>query len=300
MVAMVTGVLIAARAPADFPVNKPIAIEPGLSASEIADELAAKGVVRSSDLLYVAIIALHDPEGIKAGSYVFREPYNVFSIARLITDDNPPTEHLRLTFYEGTTAADYAATAARYLPEFDEQYFLDHTKEYEGYLFPDTYYLPYTYTAQELIDLLMATYEENITPLFVTNTTGLSEYEVLTMASLLEREANSEESMRIVAGIMMNRLDAGMPLQIDASIEYVLDRPLHMLTPEDLTIDSPYNTYRNKGLPPTPIGNPGVTAVKAVLDPIRTDYMFYITGTDGKFYYAKTYQEHLKNIRAHL
>ena len=283
-----------------FPVNQPVTIEPGLSAAEIADLFEAQHVVRSADLLYIAIILLHDPESIKAGSYVFREPENMLAIARLITDDNPPTNQLRLTFYEGTAAAAYADTAAKYLPEFDPEYFLEHTREYEGYLFPDTYYLPYTYTAEELIDLLLATYRDNITPLLASNETGYSEYEVLTLASLIEREANSEESMRIVAGILMNRLDIGMPLQVDASMEYVIGKPLNELTAEDLDRESPYNTYLNAGLPPTPIGNPGTAAVKAVLDPIETNYFYYITGIDGNFYYARTYDEHLLNIENHL
>ncbi|MEX0918185.1 MAG: endolytic transglycosylase MltG [Candidatus Paceibacterota bacterium] len=286
--------------PKAFPVNTPVTIEPGLSASGIADMLAERRVVRSTDMLYLAIVLLHDPSSVKAGSYVFREPYNVFEVARLITDDNPPTRHLTITFYEGTSAAHYAILADRYLPEFNAQYFLDHTHEFEGYLFPDTYYLPYTYTAPELIDLMLQTYRKTISPLMATNTTGLSEYEVLTLASLLEREANSKESMRMVAGILMNRLEAGMPLQVDASMEYVIDRPLNELTPDDLKTESPYNTYLNVGLPPTPIGNPGVSAVEAALDPMESDYFFYITGTDGNFYYAETYDKHLRNIELYL
>jgi UPF0755 protein len=91
-----------------------------------------------------------------------------------------------------------------------------------------------------------------------------------------------------------------MPLQADASIEYVLNKPLKELTPDDLKIDSPYNTYLNKGLPPTPIGNPGADAINAVIDPTPTDYLFYITGTDGTFYYAETYEEHKRNIARYL
>jgi UPF0755 protein len=91
-----------------------------------------------------------------------------------------------------------------------------------------------------------------------------------------------------------------MPLQVDASIEYVLDKPLSELQPEDLKIESPYNTYLNIGLPPTPIGNPGLVAIEAILRPIKTEYMFYITGTDGNFYYAKDFAEHRQNIAKYL
>ena len=91
-----------------------------------------------------------------------------------------------------------------------------------------------------------------------------------------------------------------MPLQADASIEYVLDKPLNELTADDLKIESPYNTYLNQGLPPTPIGNPGLEAILAVLEPAQTDDLFYITGNDGEFYYAKTFDEHRLNIARYL
>ncbi len=104
----------------------------------------------------------------------------------------------------------------------------------------------------------------------------------------------------MVAGILQNRLTLGMPLQADASVEYILEKPLSELTPEDLKINSPYNTYLNDGLPPTPIGNPGINAILAVLSPTESDYLFYITGDDGKFYYAKTFDEHRVNIAKYL
>ena len=123
---------------------------------------------------------------------------------------------------------------------------------------------------------------------------------VLILASILEREANSPESMKMVSGILQGRMEAGMPLQADASVEYILDKPLKELTADDLKIDSPYNTYTNRGLPPTPIGNPGLDAIRAVLDPTVTDYVYYITDTDGNFHYARTYNEHLDNVELYL
>jgi UPF0755 protein len=128
----------------------------------------------------------------------------------------------------------------------------------------------------------------------------LSRDEVIVLASILEREANNERSMKMVSGILQNRIAADMPLQADASIEYVLSKPLKELTPNDLKIDSPYNTYLNKGLPPTPIGNPGLQAIEAVLSPQESQYFFYISDNDGNFHYARTYAEHLKNIDTYL
>jgi len=122
----------------------------------------------------------------------------------------------------------------------------------------------------------------------------------LVLASIIEREADSVESKKMVAGILKNRMSINMPLQTDASMEYILDKPLSELTPEDLKKESPYNTYLNFGLPPTPIGNPGLDAILAVLEPTPSDYYYYITGNDGEFYYAKTYAEHLQNIEKYL
>jgi len=132
-----------------------------------------------------------------------------------------------------------------------------------------------------------------------------TEAEILILASILEREANSPESMGIVSGILQNRLAINMPLQADATIEYVLETPLGELPPGQLAaelreLDSPYNSYLNLGLPPTPIGNPGLTAIKAVLNPVETDYFYYVTDADGAFYYAETYDQHLQNIERYL
>lgn len=289
-----------AAPPRAFPLNQLVTIEQGFSASEAADALAEQGVVRSSDLLYLAIILFHDPEGIKAGSFAFREPLNVFAVARRITDDDPEIENVSLTFYEGMSVVKYAAIAEEGLIDFDSEHFVNKGLSFEGFLFPDTYYLPYEFTADDLIALLNETYHSETRALFARNDTGLPEYEIVTIASLLEREGNEEENMRTIAGILFNRLELGMPLQLDASIEYVLDKPINMLTPEDLTIDSPYNTYLNRGLPPTPIGNPGIQAIAAVMDPIDSNYLYYITGNDGNFYYAETYDAHLDNIERYL
>ena len=129
---------------------------------------------------------------------------------------------------------------------------------------------------------------------------NLSEHDVVILASIIEREANSTTSMKLVSGILQNRLALDMALQVDASMEYILEKPLKELTAEDLKIDTPYNTYLYRGLPPTAIGNPGLDAIMAVLEPTPSEYMFYITGTDGEFYYAKNFDEHRLNIAKYL
>mgnify|MGYP001821263194 CR=1 FL=1 len=173
-------------------------------------------------------------------------------------------------------------------------------------MLPETFFGTPELTAQQLVDLLISEHDE----LFVafaaeiaSSTVTRDEVEIL--ASIVEREANTPESMRTVAGIFFNRLSIGMALQADASIEYVIDTPLGALPAGQLAselreLDSPYNTYLYPGLPPTPIGNPGRDAITAVLNPITSDYFYYITGNDGEFYYAETYDQHLLNIERHL
>ena len=159
------------------------------------------------------------------------------------------------------------------------------------------------------LELLTVTFPEGIRAAdmgaIIDSASTLSEYDVLILASIVEREANDEESMRMVAGIFQNRLDIGMALQADASIEYVLDVPINELREGELAqslreLDSPYNTYLYPGLPPTPIGNPGLQAISAVLNPLPSDYYYYITGNDGVFYYAETLDEHNANIARYL
>ena len=176
-------------------------------------------------------------------------------------------------------------------------------EKHEGRLYPDTYLVPKTFTDIELLDLMLKTFDEKVTVPYQKEIAQdkLSLDEIIILASILEREANDEESMKMVSGILRNRLDIKMPLQADASIEYVLDKKLSELSPADLKeIDSPYNTYLNLGLPPTAIGNPGLKAILAALRPAQTDYLYYLTDKEGNFHYAKTYAEHLKNINRYL
>jgi UPF0755 protein len=251
--------------------------------------------------LYAILTYAYDPTHIYAGTYRFEKPSNVLAVAQKLAKSDVDTTLTALTIPEGVTRKDIARIASAKLPGFDAGSYLELTKNNEGYLFPDTYFVPKDLTAAALVDLQAETYAKKLAPLKdeIASST-FSEYEVITLASILEREANSEESMRVVSGILQNRLKKSMPLQTDASIEYVLDKKLSELTPEDLELDTPYNTYKYKGLVPTPIGNPGLAAIRAVLEPEKTPYLYYLTDKDGVFHYAKTFEEHKKNIATYL
>ncbi|MEK7638887.1 MAG: endolytic transglycosylase MltG [Patescibacteria group bacterium] len=287
--------------PHDFPTRSIISIEKGMNVSEIATSMAEQKVVRSKLLLYISIVLLYDETTIKASNYVFEKPLTTRRVAERLVQGDFDTDLVRLTHIEGERATDLAESASEILVGFDTVDFLSQAVLFEGRLFPDTYFIPSTYTEKELLALLTDTFAKKMEPLqakIASSTLSLDE--ILILASIIEREANTLESKRAVSSVLQNRLAIGMPLQADASIEYVLDKPLSELTADDLKIESPYNTYLHTGLPPTPIGNPGLEAIEAVLLPEETDYFYYISDERGQFYYAKTYNEHLINIERHL
>lgn len=289
------------QAPSEFPVNESVVIQRGMTASDIAHALDESSVVRSSTLLYIALQLWHDPSTIQAGTFLFDRPLNMFEVASRITESGATNNLVTVTLPEGFTIKEFADIASKSLPDFNSEEFLNENAALEGYLFPDTYYVPSDFTASEFSALLRETFAEKIAVFKASlevHPLGLEG--VINLASLLEREANTEASMKMVSGILQNRLAEGMRLQADASLEYVLNRPLGTLTAEDLEIDSPYNTYRYDELPPTPIGNPGLTSIMAVLEPTPSDYFYYLTDEDGEFHYAKTFDEHRANIKRYL
>lgn len=289
------------QAPDTVSLPATVTIEPGASVKQVASQLVAEGVIKSDTLLYLIVILFFEPTNIKASTYVFDEPLTTYQIAERLTQGDFDSDLVRFTHIEGERVTHIAKEAAGVLRNFDADAFVALAEPAEGKLYPETYFVPADFSAEELYTLLRETFDKRIEPLAAEiEAHPLTLDEILTLASIIEREANSPESMGMVSGILQNRLTINMRLQADASIEYILDKPLQELTPEDLTIDSPYNTYLYGGLPPTPIGNPGLVAIEAVLRPTPSEYFFYITDDAGNFYYAETYDEHKANIDAYL
>lgn len=287
--------------PTDFPVNSQIIVPAGSTVQDVAKLVKDNNIVKSELAFFAYFTIFHDPSSVKASTYSFSQPLTLMQVAEELVKGNYSEGLIKFTHIEGERVEKIADQAIKILPKFDEAKFINLAKPHEGRLFPETYMIPVTYDEQKLLDLLLNTFSEKIKPL-EAQIAGqkLTLDEVVILASIIEREANSKESKQIISGIIQNRLDNGMPLQLDASIEYILDKPLAELTAEDLKIDSPYNTYSHNGLPPTAIGNPGLEAIEAVLIPTKTDYLFYITGDDGNFYYAEDFDEHRKNIAKYL
>lgn len=290
----------------NFPVDTPVIIEAGAGVKAISQQLEEADVVQSETLLYFILVTFHDPKEIKASTYIFEEPLKTSEVAKRLTEGDFDSELLRFTHIEGERVTLLAERASEVLPNFDKENFIEEALPYEGKLFPDTYFIPETYNESELLNLMLETFEQKIAGLNrQIENHPLTLDQIITLASIVEREANTPESKKMVAGIFMNRMEISMALQADASIEYVVETPLGKLPEGQLAselreLDSPYNTYKYPGLPPTPIGNPGLDAIEAVLNPTPSDNFYYITGNDGEFYYARTLEWHNRNIKEHL
>lgn len=285
----------------NFPTAQIITIEPGTDIRTITREFESQSVVKSGFLLYFTLVLLNEPTDIKASSYVFEKPLTTFAVAKRLTEGDFDTNLIRITHFEGDRASILAGRLSEQLPNFDAASFINEAEKNEGKLFPDTYFIPQDYSNEELLNLLINTFDKKLAPLNAKiEASSFTLEEIIILASIIEREASDITSKKMVSGILQNRLAIDMPLQADASIEYILDKPLKELTSDDLKVDSPYNTYLNLGLPPTAIGNPGLETIEAVLEPTPSDYYYYITDNDGQFYYSKTYNEHLKKIDQYL
>ncbi len=196
--------------------------------------------------------------------------------------------------------------------DFSSEYsFLKDKPEYyglEGYLFPDTYRLYASSTAIDVLRRLLDNFDEKLTPELRAAITDQkrSIYDVVTLASIVEKEApisyagNDNRDARIIAGIFLNRLKIGQALQSDATLSYIFSDNKVAHSGAELEVDSPYNTYKYRGLPPGPICNPGILAIEAAIHPLATDYYYFLTTEDGRVVYARTYEEHLRNKARYL
>jgi UPF0755 protein len=287
--------------PRVFPANSIITIAAGSSAADFATELAQEDVIRSP-LIFRALARISGLDHhLDSGIYAFTKPVTLVTVLWRVSHDEHGIEEVRITFTEGMTRFDMADTLANQLPGFSKEEFLDVSSTSEGYLFPETYqFMPGT-PAGDIVTRLKSQFSMSIatiTPQILASKHPFND--AVIMASILEREANTAEDRRIVAGILWNRIAKRMPLQVDAAFGYIHRQNGYTPTASDLAMDSPYNTYKNQGLPPTPISNPGLDSLLAAVEPAKTSYLYYLTGTDGKMHYATTFEGHKKNRELYL
>ena len=200
------------------------------------------------------------------------------------------------------SAADFQAQADADAQTFSYLGESPATKSLEGYLFPDTYFVPQHATSEEIIQKALSNIEKKFTPAMVSqaHASGTTAHDVLTLASIVEKEVSGDADRKIVAGIFLERMAIGMSLDSNAALGYVLHKDTSMLSEKDLQYASPYNDYVHKGLPPTPIGSPSLSSIDAVLNPTKTDYLYFIAAPGGIVVYAKTLDEQNVNIKKYL
>jgi UPF0755 protein len=278
-----------------------VSVPDGASFSEIAATVKADHVVTSTTLLRIFVMLQGGTRTIPAGDYLFEKPEGTARVAWRLTHGAHGLQSIRVVVPEGVTVLQMSDILSQRLPNFDTEQFLRLASGKEGYLFPDTYFFMVNATPETVIETLSQQFDTVMSSLEVEVASSTrSVPDIVTMASILEEEAKTPEDKHIVAGILWKRIDIGMALQVDATFAYTLGKTSHELTSDDLTTDSPYNTYTRVGLPPTPISNPGRESLEAALNPEKTDYFYYLTGKDGAMHYAKDFEEHKRNKELYL
>jgi UPF0755 protein len=286
----------AIQPPDTFPLNTLISVDSGMSVNNIASSLRDQGVIRSPLMFRAIIILMGDQKVVHAGDYIFKEPLNVFSIARALAVGQYGLEPYRIRVPEGATAKEMVKIFSSQLQRFNATNFLTEAQPQEGYLFPDTYYFLPNAREDTVIQAMRQNFDQKIAaiqPQIASSTHSLSD--LVIMASILEREAYNTQDRKMIAGVLWNRLTRGMPLQVDAAFSYTIGKGTFQLTMKDLTTDSPYNTYLNKGLPPTPIGSPSLDSLLAAATPIKSSYLYFLADQNGITHYCKNYECQLAN-----
>ena len=299
--------------------QKTVEIIPGIGSRKIADVLKKEGVIRSKWVFVTYVSLLGKASSLKPGIYTF-ESLPIQKITEILIENKK--NGVTITIPEGWSKEDIAAYLEKeHIAQKGEFLgFLGVTKaeDYrnrfsfltlapkdiglEGFLFPDTYQIYTTATPKEITEKMLENFDKKLDSDLKNDLTENAHtlLEVMTIASLIEKEVQSDDDRALVSGILWKRLSRGMPLQVDASIIYAKNLASgvknegnnNRLSLQDLKIDSPYNTYRHTGLPPSPIANPGLSAIRAAIYPKESSYLYYLSAPDGKTIFSETLEEH--------
>ena len=241
----------------------------------------------------------NDGKDIKAGNYELRGKFNMIELVSML--ESGKSKVFKFTIIEGNTVknvidklvADGKGKRENFEKAFKEIDFSYPTPDgnFEGYLYPETYFIPESYDEKSIINIFL---KEFLKKFPVESYPDKDEfYQKLIMASILEREAAVESEKPIMASVFYNRIAKNMTLSADSTVNFVFNYEKKRIYYKDLEVDSPYNTYKNKGLPPGPICNPTVSSVEAAYHPADTEYLFFVTKGEGEHFFSKTYKEHL-------
>ncbi len=273
----------------------------GTSEKELISLLHAQGYIRSPSAFKMVLTIRGWRGKIEPGGYLISKAMSAWKLADILV--NHPYQRW-VILPEGLRIEEMAETLGSKLRWGEDQKSDFLKSAQEGYLSPDTYLLNLDYSGAEVAQRLIANFNEKVKELFLeAQQANIRNDTLIILASLVQREAGSEEEMPLIAGIIWNRWTAGMKFEIDATVQYALGEEgawWPMVKPEDYKIDSPYNTYLIEGRPPAPICNPGLAAIRAVIYPEETEYLYFLHDQEGKIHPALTYEEHLQNIEKYL
>ncbi|MFN4227721.1 MAG: endolytic transglycosylase MltG [Candidatus Ratteibacteria bacterium] len=285
------------------PIKKLVEIPENKTAYEIAKILKEEGIIKSVKWFLFWTNHYQVQKKLKSGIYEFsgRTPLKKV-IEKLVKGE---IALVKILIPEGSNIYDIGEILYRANLIKEKNEFIEYAKKnkLEGFLFPDTYYFPYNISIEGIVqkmwknfkDVFERIYDEEI------NEKNWDEVKkIVTVASIVEKEASLTTERKIIAGIIYKRLSKNMPIASCSTVEYALGYRKKRLSNSDLKIKSPYNTYIHKGLPPTPICNPGKDSLIAAINPIKTDYLFFLSKGDGTNYFSKTYEEHLSAIKTYL
>jgi UPF0755 protein len=287
-------------------------VPPGATFHEVADTLHRTGLIDSVTVFDLYARYKHLDTNVQAGAYELSRNLNMIQILTALQTAIPEEIFVRIP--EGYTikktaamldaggvikGSDYTALAVQGKFSYDFLKDLPPGASLEGFLFPDTYLVPRSGTAKDLITLQLDNFKRQWTDTRQAQaaTRKLNPLQIVTIASLIEREARFQEDRPLVASVIYNRLAAGWLLQIDATVLYAKGVWQSSVTLDDRKINSPYNTYLHTGLPPGPIANPGIKAIDAALQPADTGYFFYLSDPQGHNHYAKTNEEFARLLK---
>ncbi|MBU0572568.1 endolytic transglycosylase MltG [Patescibacteria group bacterium] len=290
-------------------------IPKGYSASQIGNKLADQNLIKSSFAFKLYVQVMAKSKRIQAGEYLLAPSFSLFKIVVQLTSG--PVEEW-VTIPEGLRREEVVEKYISVLKrnetdaEVFRQDFLTITANKEGFLFPDTYLFPKTVSASIVANKMLSTFDSKISAQMDAdiNSSKYSLDQVIVLASIIERETRKDEERPVVAGILFNRLEIGMGLQVDATVQYALATAncrvgttcdwWPALTRDDMSINSSYNTYKYAGIPSTPIANPSLSSIAAVIYPTDSSYLYYLHDEDGEIHYAETLDGHNENVRKYL
>jgi UPF0755 protein len=284
--------------PADPANSKTQAFEvtQGENVREVANNLKAKDLIKDPIIFYLLVKQKNIGDKIQAGQFQIAPSMTAGEIANVLQVAKDDTT---ITVPEGKRSEEIAAILKDHFSNYNSSW-EQQLSANEGYLFPDTY----AFDKNVGIATIVKTMKDNFNKKYATipNVTNskLTQSQIVTIASIVEREARYPQDRPLVASVILNRINAGMPLQVDATVQYALGYQADEnswwkseLSVDDLKINSPYNTYTNTGLPPTPISNPGFDSLAAVVNAPQTNYLFYVSDKSGHNHYEETFQEQL-------